>query len=57
MKTLAEINAAIKEVEETLSSYKDVDYEWGSYTHRHIDDLERRLEELYYAQRDLQQKQ
>lgn len=53
MKTLAEINAAIKETEETLSSYKDVDYEWGSPTHRYIDYLERHLEELYYAQRDL----
>ena len=53
MKTLEEVNETIAAIEETLSSYQDVDFEWGSPTHRYIDHLERRLEELYRFQAEL----
>ena len=53
MKTLEEVNETIAAIEETLSTYQDVDFEWGSPTHRYIDHLERRLEELYRFQAEL----
>jgi hypothetical protein len=53
--TLTEVNETIAAIEETLRSYDETDFEWGSPTHRYIDHLERRLEELYRLQAECSQ--
>jgi NMD protein affecting ribosome stability and mRNA decay len=51
--TAEKLNKEIETAEEELALYVEVDFEYGTATHRRIENLERKLENLYAEKKAL----
>jgi len=51
--TIEQLNKEIETAEEELALYVEVDFEYGTATHRRIENLENKLENLYAEKKAL----